>query len=70
MPLFTYKCQDCEESFEELVSISQSAEQIDCPKCRGNNTRKQLSIVARPIQASASSGAFHAPAASCSPGGI
>ncbi len=70
MPLFTFKCQDCEDTFEELISITQPTDQIPCPNCAGQNTRKQLSHVARTIPASSSSGAWNAHAASCAPGGI
>ncbi len=68
MPLFTFKCQNCDESFEKLMSFSQSTDKVVCPKCHGHNTQKQLSLVARTFPASSSGATFSAPAASCAPG--
>lgn len=69
MPLFTFECQDCEENFEKLISFSQSTNSVVCPICRGQNTQKQLSLVARTFSAASSGAAFSAPSASCSTGG-
>lgn len=40
MPLFRFKCQDCGKEFEELVRSS--TEKIVCPKCNGENIKKQF----------------------------
>lgn len=69
MPLFTYECEDCESSFEVLVSFSQSKDLIPCPECRGQKTHKKLSLVARMAGSSSSDFSFSPPAASCAPGG-
>jgi putative FmdB family regulatory protein len=45
MPLYKYRCSDCQEEFEELVSFSQS-EEVVCPKCGSHNTRKLVSTFA------------------------
>lgn len=45
MPLYKYRCLDCQEEYEELVSFSQSDEVV-CPKCGSRNTRKLVSTVA------------------------
>jgi putative FmdB family regulatory protein len=40
MPLFEYKCSDCEREFEAFVTADRTAE---CPACHGANLVKQLS---------------------------
>ena len=40
MPMFEYRCQDCEREFEAFVTAERHAE---CPACRGANLEKQLS---------------------------
>ncbi|MBD3257775.1 zinc ribbon domain-containing protein [candidate division GN15 bacterium] len=60
MPIFEYKCNDCDETFEELVSSKDSA--VPCPKCGSSNTHKLLSVFA------ASGGSWSA-APSCGGGG-
>ena len=45
MPLFKYRCLDCLEEFEELVSFSQSHE-MECQSCSSKNTEKLVSAFA------------------------
>ncbi len=45
MPLFKYRCQDCQEQFEELVSFAQSTD-MECPKCGSHQTEKLVSSFA------------------------
>lgn len=45
MPLFEYRCSDCEEQFEELVSYSESND-VTCPHCGGHHTEKLVSAFA------------------------
>ena len=40
MPIFEYRCQDCDRAFEAFVTAARAAE---CPACRGANLVKQLS---------------------------
>ncbi|UCE25223.1 MAG: zinc ribbon domain-containing protein [Candidatus Zixiibacteriota bacterium] len=42
MPLFEYKCQECEHRFEELISGSDV--QVFCPKCKSEKVARQLSV--------------------------
>ncbi len=41
MPLFEYKCTECNETFEELVS--NDLEKVTCPKCSSEAVQRQLS---------------------------
>jgi len=43
MPIFRYGCKDCKENFELLVF---SSTKLECPKCKGQNLEKQLSVFA------------------------
>ena len=40
MPIFEYKCSDCEREFEAFVTADHIAE---CPACHGENLQKLLS---------------------------
>lgn len=68
MPLFTFDCEGCGEAFEELVSFGRDLDDIRCPKCGGEETRKRMSLVARTIRAGSTS-SYQVAAPSCSPGG-
>jgi putative FmdB family regulatory protein len=45
MPLFKYRCNECHQQFEELVSFSES-QNVECPNCQSKNTDKLVSIFA------------------------
>lgn len=40
MPIFEYRCTDCERAFEAFVTAERAAE---CPACHGANLQKLLS---------------------------
>ena len=41
MPLFLYQCDDCENTFETLIRDNHN-DLIECPKCHGLHTKKQI----------------------------
>jgi putative FmdB family regulatory protein len=43
MPLFEYRCRDCDHRFEALV---QGSRRPACPSCEGRRLEKQLSAFA------------------------
>lgn len=43
MPIYEYKCQDCEADFEEIVSVN-AEKNPHCPSCNSARTEKKLSI--------------------------
>ena len=45
MPIFEYRCQACETSFEKLL---RSSDKVDCPACGSRRVEKLISIPARP----------------------
>lgn len=43
MPIFEYKCDDCGEVFEELVSGQ--TESVPCSKCKSDNVHRIISLI-------------------------
>lgn len=41
MPIFEFKCMECEEEFEKLMLSS--TEQVKCPYCDSSNLRRLMS---------------------------
>lgn len=56
MPLFEFRCKDCKQVFEKLVS-GNAAQGPECPACGGKEVNKLLSTFA----ARGSSGSGGAP---------
>ena len=65
MPMFEYRCQDCEKEFEAFVTAQRAAE---CPACRSTQLTKLLSS---PGMVGVASGGAKAamPSAGCGAGG-
>jgi putative FmdB family regulatory protein len=42
MPTYEYVCQKCAKKFDVLVRTSR--QKIECPKCRGRNVKKAVSV--------------------------
>jgi putative FmdB family regulatory protein len=64
MPLYGFICQDCQEEFEELVSVSK-LDEVTCPDCESEQVERQLSLVAN----FKSSGSGSISSTACAPGG-
>jgi putative FmdB family regulatory protein len=43
MPLYEYRCADCQERFEVLQSLGEGSEGLTCPRCGGSQVEKQFS---------------------------
>ncbi len=43
MPLYEYECKKCGNKFEKLV-FSSDSEDVKCPKCKSNETKRILSL--------------------------
>ncbi len=50
MPLYDFRCSDCNKTFELLVKTSATPV---CPQCGGQNMEKQVSLPAAPGQSAA-----------------
>jgi len=46
MPIYEYCCNDCGETFEKVVRLSEREElPPTCPECASHNTRKKISTI-------------------------
>lgn len=43
MPIYEYRCDQCRNLFEVLVSSANTAEPTSCPKCGSNMVKKTIS---------------------------
>lgn len=43
MPIFEYKCKQCDNKFEILHKSSVNQEEVTCPKCNSKENKKLLS---------------------------
>ena len=63
MPIYEYRCEECDEDFELFVrSLSQQAN-LTCPKCGSHRVKKVISLFG--VGGATSS---NTSGASCSPG--
>ncbi len=44
MPLYEYKCKECEEEFEALVSFKNADAGTKCPSCSSEKTDRLISV--------------------------
>jgi len=56
MPIYEYRCNGCEQEFEQYVQTAQVA--VACPTCRSARVTRRLSVVGalRPRGAAAAPG--------------
>ncbi|MBW1683183.1 MAG: zinc ribbon domain-containing protein [Deltaproteobacteria bacterium] len=66
MPIYEYECKACGDVFEHLLLHGETGEDVECPSCRGKDTRRRLSTF---CSVSGSSGPGAASASSCRPSG-
>lgn len=68
MPLYEYECDQCGESFELIVPMSEKDNPTECPLCHDAHTRRKISAIASRFGLEGSS---QYSASSCgSPGGF
>ena len=61
MPLYEYKCFDCDTRFDALRAMSDADVPIICPKCGSANTNRMISL----FSAVGSGGVIAGAGASC-----
>lgn len=67
MPIYEYRCKNCNHVFEEFVFSSlTSNEDIICPKCNTNNAEKMMSA----FSSSAAEGVSYGGSSSCGSSGF
>jgi putative FmdB family regulatory protein len=62
MPIFEYKCEECDHEFEALVFGHDKAK---CPKCQSQKLSPQLSVFAVSAKGSSAPSASTGPCGSC-----
>ena len=63
MPIYEYKCNNCDEIFDKLVSFSHKDE-IECPECNSVQTTKLMSAFASSGNSNGASGGSCGPVGS------
>jgi putative FmdB family regulatory protein len=62
MPIYEYKCKDCNKEFELLTTSAKDHQNIQCPACKSTNVTKlisagaPLSAIGIPLASSGSGG--------------
>ena len=46
MPLYEYRCAECETKFEKLSSFEAADRNVVCPHCGGTHPRRLISVFA------------------------
>jgi putative FmdB family regulatory protein len=54
MPLYEFICEDCGETFEELILSANSTNQVTCPHCKSDLVRKLISKIAAKVSSGGS----------------
>ena len=66
MPIYSYTCRDCKNTFDLLIGVTSAASEMKCPKCGSVKIDKKLGGFSVRMGSASSSG----PAApSCPTGG-
>ncbi|MBS4033356.1 MAG: zinc ribbon domain-containing protein [Ignavibacterium sp.] len=56
MPIFEYKCEECNSKFELLHKSSANNEEITCPFCKSVNNKKLFSAFSASVTGNSSYG--------------
>ncbi|MBW2465766.1 MAG: zinc ribbon domain-containing protein [Deltaproteobacteria bacterium] len=56
MPIYEYRCKDCDTVFETFVSSISDSDKVVCKKCAGKNVEKQISTFTSHLPGNAGSG--------------
>jgi len=54
MPIYEYRCKDCEIVFETFVSSIADGDKVVCKKCESKNVEKQISTFSSKLSGSTS----------------
>ncbi|HIJ78206.1 MAG: zinc ribbon domain-containing protein [Desulfobulbaceae bacterium] len=55
MPIYEFRCQECKNPFEALVTSSAAISEVSCPKCNSKNIKKTISAASFKISSGNSS---------------
>jgi len=63
MPIYEYRCEECNERFQVFVRSPSRPAKLTCPKCKSDRVKKAVSLLG--VSAATTSSMS---AASCAPG--
>ncbi len=46
MPIYEYRCRECDHRFEQLTSMTANETEMECPACHEKDVEKVLSLFA------------------------
>jgi putative FmdB family regulatory protein len=72
MPVFEYKCNACEHTYEILHLSKENTEDIICPHCNSHDYKKLISVFSSASDAQSDSARMQmpsGPSCGCGPGG-
>jgi len=46
MPIYEFRCKNCDRTFEELVFSKEDEEKVKCPYCGSEDVEKEVSVFA------------------------
>ena len=52
MPIYEYRCRDCDTVFETFVSSISESDKVVCKKCESKDVEKQISTFASNVSGS------------------
>jgi putative FmdB family regulatory protein len=64
MPIYEYRCQDCNRLFSKLQPMGADSSGVSCPDCAGERVERQLSTFASGSSTASASG-IGGPQAGC-----
>jgi putative FmdB family regulatory protein len=68
MPIYEYRCHDCQRLFQKLQPVGAGSSGVVCPDCGSSQVERQLSTFASGPSTGSTAG-VGGPAAGCGPAG-
>jgi putative FmdB family regulatory protein len=70
MPLYEYRCRECDHRFEVLQSSGEGGESLHCPQCGAGHPQKEFSTFASHSSGTGASSLGASAPSGCGPGGF
>jgi putative FmdB family regulatory protein len=48
MPIYDYRCEDCQELYEVYHKVREDSDDVVCPRCASHRHKKLMSVPAAP----------------------
>ena len=70
MPLYEYRCRECDHRFEVLQASGEGGETLHCPRCEAEEPQKEFSTFSGHTSSSGPSDFGTTAPSGCGPGGF